>query len=175
MQSVISLLNSIIYEAALLEYHLNKSVGSDRDYCREFMQLETFDEMKNYLREFLFNTIRKLNEKRNNKDEGVVKNVIKIIEERYMKDISLKVLAAEVFLSPNYLGTIFKKFVGKSFNDYLTEYRMEKAKELLINSNKKIAKVAEDVGIPNTSYFCMVFKNSFGMSPKEYKEMILRE
>jgi two-component system response regulator YesN len=51
---------------------------------------------------------------------------------------------------------------------------MEKAKEILSSTNKKISVVAEEVGIPNTSYFCMVFKNAYGMAPKEYQEMIIR-
>ena len=112
--------------------------------------------------------------KRNNKDEHIIKTVVKLIEERYMLGISLKIIATDVYLSPNYLGHIFKKYMEKSFNDYLCEFRMEKAKELLKDSNKKISSISEEIGIPNTSYFCMLFKNIYGMAPKEYQEMMLR-
>lgn len=114
-------------------------------------------------------------QKRNDTEEYVITKVLQIIEQRYPSpDINLKTIAAEVFLSPNYLGAQFKKTTGKSFGDYLTEYRMEKAKERLRHPGAKVARVAEEVGIPNTSYFCVVFKNTAGMSPGEYQSIALR-
>jgi YesN/AraC family two-component response regulator len=114
------------------------------------------------------------NQKKNSKEENIANKVIKLIEEKYMEEICLKTIAAEVYLSPNYLGNIFKKAVGKTFNEYLCEYRMQKAKELLSKSNKKVCAVAQEVGIPNISYFCILFKNAYGIAPGEFQNMILR-
>lgn len=112
---------------------------------------------------------------RNDKETYLIEKIKKLVEEKYMNNISLKTIANEVFLSPNYLGYLFKKSVGKQFNEYLLEYQMNKAKELLILPNHKVAKIAQDVGIPNASYFCVVFKKKYGISPREFQELMSRK
>jgi two-component system response regulator YesN len=173
-----SYLNNIINEASLFIYNINaKTESFMEEYCdgiRLFTNLRDLKSMENYMHNFFKKVIGFLNEKRNNKDSNVIRKVIKIIEEKYMKEISLKTIAAEVYLSPNYLGNLFKKSTGKTFNEYLCEYRMERAKELLKQGNKKVSAVAQEVGIFNTSYFCILFKNAYGIAPGEFQEMILR-
>jgi two-component system response regulator YesN len=171
-------LYNIINEASLFIYNVNgRTETFMEDYCdssRQFMNLKTFKSMEHYMYNFFEKVINFLNEKRHNKDVNVVKKVMKLVEEKYMKEISLKTIASEVYLSPNYLGNLFKKAVGKSFNEYICEYRMEKAKELLRQGNKKVSAVAQEVGVFNTSYFCILFKNAYGIAPGEFQDMILR-
>lgn len=173
-----NVLYNILYETSLFAYNLNKNddeiLSKGSELGKQFLKLKSIYKIKEYIYDYFEKIVYEINNKRNNKDEHIIKNVTNLIEKRYMTGISLKVIATEVFLSPNYLGNLFKKYMGKSFNDYLSEYRMEKAKEILSSTNKKISVVAEEVGIPNTSYFCMVFKNAYGMAPKEYQEMIIR-
>ncbi len=71
-------------------------------------------------------------------------------------------------ITPEYLSRLFTKEIGKSFSDYLKEYRIDKAKKLLVNNKLKIYEIAEKVGYSDPKYFCKVFKESTGMSPKEY-------
>lgn len=131
--------------------------------------------VRNFMRGYVIRAVKSLKDKRNDTEEYVVQKVLRIIEARYQtSDINLKTTAAELFLSPNYLGMLFKKTMGRSYNDYLVGYRIDKAKELLRNPNKKVSKVAEEVGIPNNSYFCVVFKNLIGMSPGDYQEVLNR-
>jgi len=177
-------LYSIIYETSLMLYNLDKNnqkgitsqseITNKNDFGVPLLKLKSLKLISEYTYNFFENILKIINEKRNNKDENIIKTVIRLIEEGYMRGISLKIIAAQVYLSPNYLGHIFKKYIGKSFNDYLCGFRMEKAKELLKDSNKKISSVSKEIGISNTSYFCMVFKNIYGMAPKEYQEMMLR-
>lgn len=174
---IMNYLYNIVYETSLLAYNLNKNedeVFSSKDNLgNHIYELESIQKMKSYIFSFFDKVMRVIDEKRNKKDEYIIKRVIKMIEEKYSGDLSLKVISQEVFLSPNYLGNIFKKYVGKSFNDYLSDYRMGKAKELLTTTNKKISAIASEVGVSNTSYFCIVFKNLNGMAPQEYREMIM--
>jgi two-component system response regulator YesN len=88
-----------------------------------------------------------------------------------MQDINIRTIAADVYLSPNYLGSIFKKCTGSSLNDYLCRYRLEKAREMLLLPTNKVSCVARAVGIPNVSYFCTLFKDMFGIAPGEYQEI----
>lgn len=104
-------------------------------------------------------------------NKKAIKSIQQYIHENYMKDISLESIAKEVFLSPGYISGFFKKETGKSLVKYMTCYRMDKAKELLQNTNMKIVDITEKVGYSNTSYFCTAFKNHFGISPAKYRGM----
>jgi len=173
-------LYNVIYEVSLILYSLDKNNqkginDKKSDFVTPMLKLKNVKLLYEYMYNFFEKVIEIRDEKRNCKDEDIIKSVIKLIKEGYMMGISLKIISAQVYLSPNYLGHIFRKYMGKSFNDYLCAYRMEKAKELLKDSNKKISSVSAEIGIPNTSYFCNLFKNIYGMAPKEYQEMILRD
>lgn len=98
---------------------------------------------------------------------AVVKNYI---YEHYAEDLSLETLAEKVFLSSGYLSFIFKKETGMNLNRFIRVVRMEKAKELLCSSNRKVAQVSEQVGIPNVSYFCRSFREYYGCSPESYRK-----
>jgi YesN/AraC family two-component response regulator len=78
---------------------------------------------------------------------------------------------AEAFgLSAGYLGKLYKSVTGASFNESLTELRMEKAASLLRETALPANKVSERVGIANVTYFSTLFKKNFGVSPSQYRE-----
>ena len=83
-------------------------------------------------------------------------------------------IASEVYLSPGYLSAIFKKETGQSLMKYITQVRLEKARDMLLNSHRKVSDIAESVGFSDASYFGMVFRNHYGLSPARYKEKLLR-
>ncbi|MEI2393745.1 response regulator transcription factor [Paenibacillus phytohabitans] len=116
-----------------------------------------------------------LEEKRNRKDDYLINRVIVLIEEQYgNQDLSLAYLAGEVFVSPNHLGMIFKKKTGKTPSEYIQEYRLARAEEMLRTTKQRIAIVAEQIGIPNPSYFGLLYKQVYGMTPGEYREFVQR-
>jgi len=100
----------------------------------------------------------------------VIQDVVRYIHEHYMHDIGLEVIAGRVFLSPGYLSQLFKKEMGQSMMKYITNYRLEKAKDLLSKTNLKVQDVGVKVGYPNLSYFCMLFVNHYGVSPSGFRE-----
>lgn len=75
-------------------------------------------------------------------------------------------LAEKVYLSPGYLSSIFKQETGMNLNRFIKGYRMDKARELLEYSPKKISQIAREVGFSNNSYFCRSFREHFGMTPE---------
>ena len=99
-----------------------------------------------------------------------VASVKNYIYQHYAEDLSLETLAEKVYLSSGYLSFIFKKETGMNLNCFIRVVRMEKAKELLCNSNMKVAQVSEQVGIPNVSYFCRSFREYYGSSPESYRK-----
>lgn len=92
------------------------------------------------------------------------------IQGNYSKDLSVENLASIVYLTPDYLSRLFKKATGKSLSQYIRQYRMEKARELLLQTNKKVIQIGIDVGYSNYSYFCQSFREYFGISPEKYRQ-----
>lgn len=99
-----------------------------------------------------------------------VEEAVRIIEREYAADLSLELLAERVYLTPNYLSHLFTKQKGISINKYITLFRMEKARELLLTTNRKIADIARDVGYHNLPYFGSLFKNYYGKTPSRFRK-----
>ena len=99
----------------------------------------------------------------------LIDRVKKYIQEHYADNLSLAVLSGVFFVCPAYLSRLFKKKTGINFVDYLTELRVEKAKEFLAIPSMKVYTVAEMVGYENPRYFSRIFKDSTGMSPQDYR------
>lgn len=99
-----------------------------------------------------------------------VAEIKKVIKNHFMKDIGLEDIAERVCLTPSYVSFIFKKETGSNLVKYLTDYRMKKARELLESSNMKIIDVGKACGYQNQSYFNKLFKNYYGITPKQFRE-----
>jgi len=88
--------------------------------------------------------------------------------------LSVKDIGEHVYLSPSYVCTLFKNETGVTLNQYLTEYRIEMAKQLLCDKQYKIADISSKVGYSDSSYFGKAFKKSIGLSPTEYREKMMK-
>ncbi|WP_236354892.1 response regulator [Konateibacter massiliensis] len=100
----------------------------------------------------------------------VLKTAKEYIEENYHKeDISLNTVASIVNISPTYFSAIFSQEMGQTFIEFLTETRMDKAKELLMCSNKKTTEIGFEVGYKDSHYFSYIFKKTQQCTPKEYR------
>ena len=100
---------------------------------------------------------------------GDMKKADEYIERHYHHDISLSGLSEYMGLSENYFSTLFKKEMGVSLKTYVNTVRIEKAKQLLKETNLKIYEVAEQVGYNNSTYFSTLFKKVTGRSVSEYR------
>lgn len=99
-----------------------------------------------------------------------VVEIKKIVKNEYMNDIGLEEIAGKVCLTSSYVSFIFKRETGNTLVKYLTDYRMKQAKEMLENSNMKIVDIGRACGYSNQSYFNKLFKNYYGITPKQYRE-----
>ncbi len=100
--------------------------------------------------------------------EYVVQKVKEYIHRNYAVQFTSADLAGEIHLSQNYIRSIFKEGTGKTVLEYLTEYRFEKAGELLRRAGAKVKEVSVAVGYENVPYFCTLFTRIYGMTPGEY-------
>ncbi len=106
----------------------------------------------------------------NSEVRNEIQSIKKYIYENYQHDISVELLAEKVGLSPSYLSSIFKKETGENLSKFMKNYRMERAEELLVNTNKKVINICEEVGYTNVSYFCQNFKEYYGVSPERFRQ-----
>jgi two-component system, response regulator YesN len=102
-------------------------------------------------------------------EKNNIEKIEQYIRENYQHDMNLQEIAEKFFLNKEYISRKFKHQYQETITDYLTKIRIEKAKELLINPNKKIYEVAYHVGYQNEKYFSKVFKKQVGQTPNEYR------
>lgn len=101
----------------------------------------------------------------------VIEKVKKYIHENYTRDIKAAEVAEMHYISPNYLSVLFKQATGYRFSEYVNLLRINKAKELLEKTSRKVFVIAEDVGYNEYKYFVQVFKKYVGLTPTHYRRL----
>jgi two-component system, response regulator YesN len=104
------------------------------------------------------------------KTSSLIHRINNYVHEHYQEDIGRNDLAEVFYLAPEYLAKVYRKKTGNYLRDYIVEYRIERAKELLRNPDSRISDVASAVGIDNFSYFSTLFKKHTGLSPNEFRQ-----
>ncbi|HTP59437.1 MAG TPA: AraC family transcriptional regulator, partial [Spirochaetia bacterium] len=99
-----------------------------------------------------------------------VRRAVHYIEENFGRDLPLEEVAKSVGLSPSYFSSCFKKETGRNVVEYITEYRVEKAIEMLCSTNLNTSEVAYQVGFNDPKYFARIFKKSVGVTPSLYRK-----
>mgnify|MGYP000871432300 FL=1 len=102
--------------------------------------------------------------------DGFIKGCKEYLETHYMDEISLESVAALFHFNPSYFSTLFKNLFGISFSAFLCNIRIDKAEELLINTDKKIKEVAASTGYRDPNYFIRSFKKKHGLTPDEFRK-----
>lgn len=100
---------------------------------------------------------------------GVVTMVREYIKNHLQDDLNREMLAAMVYLNPDYLSHLFKKETGSSLTNYIIEARIQEAKLLLAKNEMSVRDIAIACGFQNISYFSRQFKKSTGMTPREFR------
>lgn len=101
----------------------------------------------------------------------VVRQIMHEVQENYKENMNLKLLSYKYHMNTSYLGQIFQKEVGCTFNQFMSNTKIEKARELILHTNLKINDIAQEVGYPDTSYFYRKFKQYYGVSPASLRSM----
>lgn len=132
--------------------------------------IQTVEEIKNYIRMLLKKIIGVRDTISGRRYSDIIEIAKDQIRKTYMSDeISLNTIAAEVGMSPSYFSSIFSKEMGKTFVEYLTEIRMDRAKELLMCSSMKTSEIGYEVGYKDPHYFSYIFKKTQNCTPKEFR------
>lgn len=131
------------------------------------------EDIKNYTARFIQDYFDEIYRKNSSTE---IEQVLSIIRQQYgLKKLSLQEISRQTFRSPSYICAKFREATGKTFTQYLSEYRVEKSLELLKDKNVKIAYIAEKVGFDNGNYFSKTFLKVKGITPLEYRKRFFGE
>lgn len=170
----------IVMDMYFAAVHFLKQIDQDETLHIEepFQSLEQmqdiishFENMVTYIVD-LFTCVMKLRDcqmmERNN---DVVERARDYIRNNFSDaELTLNLVASKVNVSPNHLSALFSQKTGQAFVKYLTDVRMNRAKELLKCTNKRSGEISEEVGYKNPHYFSYLFKKHQGCTPMQYRE-----
>lgn len=157
----------IAYEKGGMTYQFN----SRKDYLTTIMNLNDYEQMKQWFVEKITLACRNVSCKREESSNNILDIAKEYIKNNYNKPLSLDDVSYYVNISPYYFSRIFKEGAGENFIEYLTAIRMEKAKELLVSGEYSMKEIGVMVGFTDPNYFSRSFKKNVGVTPTEYKEL----
>ncbi|NDL66573.1 response regulator transcription factor [Anaerotalea alkaliphila] len=150
---------------------LEKSGGVETlpDYHGRVMHAGHWEELYGYAESFTRKMVDEITRMHQERSRGAIDQAVAYIRSHYKENISLEDVAQEVNLSKHYLCSAFKKETGDNMSLYINKLRIEKAKQLLLESNRSIKEIFEEVGYSNQQYFSKVFKKITNMTVVEYR------
>ena len=157
----------IAYEKGGMTYQFN----SRSDYLATIMNLTDYEQMKNWFLEKMTVACQNVLSKREESSNNIVDIAKEYIKQNYSKALSLDEVSYYVNISPYYFSKIFKEGTGENFIEYLTNIRIEKAKELLSMSDYSMKEICAMVGYSDPNYFSRSFKKHVGVTPTEFKDV----
>jgi len=148
------------------------SAGTRGDLFHSIYDCNTIQEIEEVVVQILKHTIDSMKDRFTDRNEKLVHQISVIIQNTYHEQITITGLSSQVYLSPNYLRSIYKEKTGVTIHEYLTKVRLEKAKEMLGDPSLKVQDIAQKVGYESTSYFISLFLKSQGVTPNEYRKKL---
>lgn len=155
----------------------------DFSYCREALRLKITDYILKPVNYEEFGTCidnlkialfqHHSSQKEVQQEERTIHGITRYLQEHLAEEVSLSVLSDEFHLSAQYISQLFKSEIGVNFLAYLTNIRMEKAKQLLMSTSLSVAEVSAQSGYGDYRVFTKVFKKSEGVTPSQYRRDFL--
>lgn len=128
------------------------------------------DIIRNHLQTVLIHIFREHSTQTQRSDANLIKTVKEYVKKNYMKSLQLSDICKKMSFSLSYISMLFKKETGMTFRSYLVKIRIEKACQLLKNSNMTVGTVAGSVGYSDPAFFYKLFRKEMNMTPDDYRK-----
>lgn len=156
----------IVYESGGMTYEFL----SRQEYLPSLLKINDMEGIRNWFIEKIRLSCLNMVSKKKERSTNVIEKAKAYINCNYNRQISLDDVSREVDISPYYFSKIFKEETGVNFIDYLTNIRIDKAKDLLVNTDFSMKEICGKVGYSDPNYFSRSFKKNVGVTPTDYKE-----
>lgn len=154
-----------------VEWEMNVNVPEEiKRLEKEIRSVKSLEQMKSLLGSKFHGWIDRMEEQDQQGNAPAVEKALKYIEANFDRDLSVHEVSSRVYLTPNYLSTLFHRSTGKTILEYVTELRINKAKSLLKQSDLNNIEIAQTIGYVDAKYFGQIFKKTTGMTPGEYRK-----
>lgn len=172
--------SSITFLILLRMYQLQRKYNSQKDIVvQELLDLKnlrriypSMTEQKCLVRSLSLDMAEEISQQKVAAPSKMIRTTLEYINEHFSENISLQDVADNINISKNYLCDIFKKELGITFINYVTNLRIEKAKEYLANSDMKMYEVSSAVGYNDYAYFSQIFKKHTGTTLSAYRKKV---
>lgn len=166
----LNLILSGLRKLTFSQFQLNQYLGKNIFSLDSISNFYTIEQLENWIINILKSVYELKWKEGLIEKKDIVKEAKEYISENYTKDISMMELAEKFYVSPYYFSHLFKKKTGTTFQNYLANMRIEKAKKLLEDTELKIYEICELSGYPNANHFIKIFTKTVGMKPGEYRK-----
>jgi two-component system, response regulator YesN len=174
-EEIIDSVNEIFKIYVILVRNNMMEIENKAEFSNEFNiyinNCGSVEEIFEYLKNKFLKSLDKIIEGKRQADTKPIRVAKEYIKQNYMKQISLEEVSSFVGFNSSYFSHLFKKESGKNFLEYLSETRMNKAKEFLKETNLSIAVICEKVGYCDIKHFTKSFKKIAGIKPNEYRKL----
>ncbi len=165
--SIINVLQIILLEK---EKNINGLMEKIPLAWKEINEIHSVAELIHSLEAMILEVKKSFFDYNQSRNGQLVNQIKQYIREHYQEQIGVEEISQKVFMSSKQVNNVFRKETGQSVFEYLVEYRIRVAKNLLTNPDARINEVAYQVGYTNTSHFNLVFKKHTGKTPREFRE-----
>jgi two-component system, response regulator YesN len=139
-----------------------------QNYLLELYNLEDYLKLEKWCSDRLFDLIFNINTFHKKKNNRIISNAKEYMYENYYRDITLEEVAKAVAVTPHYFSRLFKEETGENFIEFLTIYRIKKAKKMMDTTNLNIKEICFKIGYTNPNYFSRLFKKVEKVTPTDY-------
>ncbi len=157
----------IAYDKGGMTYQFH----SRQDYLPTLMNTDDLEIIRKWFLEKIMDACQNIQSKREEKSNSIIEMSRTYIKNNFNKDISLDDVSRAANISPYYFSKIFKEGTGENFIEYLTNIRIDKAKELLSTTELSMKEICSMCGYSDPNYFSRSFKKNVGVTPTEYKNV----
>lgn len=159
----------------VIPLEMNEGENPEIDYLFQLLEARDSSSLQLIYVNYLKNLLMRLQETKNKNLNGLILDAIAYIEENYRENISLDDVAKKINMSYHHFSRFFKESTGKNFIDYLTELRIDRAREILKDKTFNIKEICYEVGYTDPNYFSKIFKKSTGLTPTEYRNNVVSQ